>query len=179
MKNIFYSLGLLMIFICASSCKNKTNPYQIKDQLSFDCPLKIDSATELFYTLKSINPNVIFFGVINNSDGQYLLSVSKYTADEPTSMDTAFFEYTAQEIPANSMGEYKILSADKYIKNNITYYRKISCSYERVSNVMFYLMRENKSKYMYELKMSGPINQKDFMIDILEKTVKSVDFESN
>jgi hypothetical protein len=38
-------------------------------------------------------------------------------------------------------------------------------------------MKENKSNYLYEFKMNGSFDQKDYMIDVLEKTVRSVEFE--
>jgi len=106
-----------------------------------------------------------------------MLSVAKYTADEPTTIDTAFFDFTANEVPDNNMGEYQILSAGKYVKDNYTYFRKISCTNGTIVNVMFYLMKENKSNYLFEFKMTGSIDQKDFMIDVLENTVSSVEFE--
>ena len=177
MKNVLSALGLLLVLVYTSSCSNKIKTYQIKDQLSFDCPVKIDSAPELFTILKSINKNVVYFGVINNNDNRYMLSVAKYTADDPTTIDTAFFEYTANERPDNQMDEYQILGAGKYVKGNYTYYRKISCNNETIANVMFYVMKENKSNYLYEFKMNGSIDQKDFMIDVLEQTISSVEFE--
>jgi len=177
MKNILSALGLLLVFIYTSSCSNKIKTYQIKDQLSFDCPVKIDTAPELFTILKSINKNVVYFGVINNNDNRYMLSVAKYTADEPTTIDTAFFDFTANEVPDNQMGEYQILGAGKYVKGNYTYYRKISCNNGTIANVMFYVMKENKSNYLYEFKMNGSIDQKDFMIDVLEQIIRSVEFE--
>ncbi|MFM7014788.1 MAG: hypothetical protein ACKOX3_00530 [Bacteroidota bacterium] len=177
MKNIFASLSLLFIFIYSSSCNHKAKSYQINNQLSFDCPVKIDTAPELFNVLKSINKNVIYFGIINNNDNRYLISVAKYKADEPTTIDTAFFDYTANEVPENNIGDYQILSAGKYEKDNHTYYRKISCSNGTIVNVMFYLMKENKSNYLFEFKITGPLDEKDYMIDVLEKTVSSVEFE--
>ena len=177
MKNVLSTLGLLLVLVYTSSCNNKIKTYHIKVQLSFDCPVKIDTAPNLFSILKSINKNVVYFGVINNNDNRYMLSVAKYTADEPTSIDTAFFDFTANEVPDNKMGEYQILGAGKYVKDNYTYFRKISCTNETILNVMFYLMKENKSNYLFEFKMTGAIDQKDFMIDVLEKTVSSVEFE--
>ena len=177
MKNVLSALGLLLVLVYTSSCSNKIKTYQIKDQLSFDCPVKIDTAPELFTILKSINKNVIYFGVINNNDNRYMLSVAKYTADEPTTIDTAFFDYTANERPDNQMGEYQILGAGKYVKDNYTYYRKISCNNGTIANVMFYAMKENKSNYLYEFKMNGSFDQKDYMIDVLEQTIRSVEFE--
>jgi hypothetical protein len=177
MKNIFYSFGLLLIFIYTTSCNLKPNPYQIKNQLSFDCPLKIDSAADIFNVIKSLNPNTIYFGVCSKEDDRYMISISKYTADEPMSIDTAFFDYTANEIPDNKMGEYQILGAGKYVKDNYTYYRKISCTNGTILNVMFYVMKENKSNHLFEFKMTGYIDQKEYIIDVLEKTVSSVEFE--
>jgi hypothetical protein len=177
MKNILSGLGLLLVLVYTSSCSKQIKTYQIKDQLSFDCPVKIDTAPELFTILKSINKNIIYFGVINNNDNRYMLSLAKYTADEPTTIDTAFFDFTANEVPDNKMGEYQILGAGKYVKDNYTYHRKISCTNGTILNVMFYLMKENKSNYLFEFKMTGSIDQKEFMVDVLEKTVSSVEFE--
>jgi len=177
MKNILSALGLLLTLVYTSSCSHKIKTYQIKDQLSFDCPLKIDSASDLFNVVKSLNPNTIYFGVCSKDDDRYMISVSKYTADEPMSIDTAFFDYTANEIPDNKMGEYQILGAGKYVKDNYTYYRKISCTNGTILNVMFYVMKENKSNHLFEFKMTGHIDQKEYIIDVLEKTVSSVEFE--
>ncbi|MFN6091025.1 MAG: hypothetical protein ACK44N_01265 [Bacteroidota bacterium] len=177
MNNILSALGVLLVLVYTSSCSNQIKTYQIKDQLSFDCPVKIDTAPELFTILKSINKNIIYFGVINNNDNRYMLSVAKYTADEPITIDTAFFDFTANEVPDNKMGEFQILGAGKYVKENYTYFRKISCTNGTILNVMFYLMKENKSNYLFEFKMTGSIDQKEYIIDVLEKTVSSVEFE--
>jgi hypothetical protein len=177
MKNIFYTLAIMLVFVNITSCNNKVKEYQIENHLSFDCPLKIDSAADIFNVIKSINPNTIYFGVCTKDDDRYMISISKYTSDEPMSIDTAFFDYTANEIPDNNMGEYQILDAGKYVKDNYTYYRKISCSNGTIANVMFYMMKENKSNYLYEFKMNGYIGKKEYIIDVLEKTVRSVEFE--
>ena len=177
MKNILSALGLLLTLVYTSSCSHKIKTYQIKDQLSFDCPLKIDSASDLFNVVKSLNPNTIYFGVCTKDDDRYMISISKYTADNPMSIDTAFFDYTAYEKPYNAMEDYKILSSGKYVKDNRTFYRKISCNNGTVVNVMYYLMKNNKSNYLYEFKMTGHIDQKEYIIDVLEKTVSSVEFE--
>jgi hypothetical protein len=177
MKNILSALALLLFVIFTSSCSHQIKSYQIKDQLSFDCPLKIDSAPDLFNVVKSINHNTIYFGVCNKNDEHYMITISKYTADDPMSIDTAFFDYTAYEKPDNAMEDYKILSSGKYVKDNHTFYRKISCNNGTVVNVMYYLMKNNKSNYLYEFKMNGYIDQKEYIIDVLEKTVSSVEFE--
>ena len=177
MKNILCSISLLLLVGYITSCNKKTNPYQIKNDLSFDCSLKIDSAPELFNILKSINPDLIYFGVCTNKENKLMISVSKYINEEPISIETAFFDYTANKIPENSMGDYKILSSEKYVKDNHTFYRKVSCNNGTIVNVMYYLMKDNKSKNFYEFKMTGYIDEKNYLIDVLEKTVMSVELE--
>ena len=177
MKNILKSIGFIIAFIYLTACNHKQRTYHVNNDLSFDCPVKIDSAPDLFKILKSINSNVEYFGVINKNDNRFMLSVSKYSADLPTTMDTAFFEFTAKEVPENNIGDYQILGSGKYVKDNHTYYRKISCNNGTIVNVMFYLMKEKQSKHLFEFKMAGPLDQKDYMIDVLEQTVRSVEFE--
>ena len=177
MKNILTTIGIALTLIYFTACNNKQRAYHVNNDLSFNCPVKIDSAPDLFKILKSINSNVEYFGVINKNDNRYMLSVAKYIADEPTTIDTAFFDYTANERPDNQMTEYQILGAGKYVKDNYTYYRKISCNNGTIVNVMFYLMKHNKSNHLFEFKMTGPLDQKDYMIDVLEQTVRSVEFE--
>ena len=177
MKNILTTIGFTLALIYFTACNNKQRAYHVNNDLSFDCPVKIDSAPDLFKILKSLNRNVEYFGVINKNDNRFMLSVAKYSADLPTTMDTAFFEFTANEIPENNTGDYQILGSGKYVRDNHTYYRKISCSNGTIVNVMFYLMKQNKSNHLFEFKMTGPLDQKDYMIDVLEQTVKSVEFE--
>lgn len=177
MKNILTTIGFTLALIYFTACNNKQRAYHVNNDLSFDCPVKIDSAPDLFNALKSFNKNVAFFGLINKNDNRFMLSVAKYSADLPTTMDTAFFEFTANEIPENNTGDYQILGSGKYVRDNHTYYRKISCSNGTIVNVMFYLMKQNKSNHLFEFKMTGPLDQKDYMIDVLEQTVRSVEFE--
>ncbi len=97
------------------------------------------------------------------------LVVSCYTEQYPIDLDTAFYVYTV-DFPSQGVDEFQSLpqSHSRYEKDGKTFYRKLSSMNGQVVNVMYYAMKNNFNRSMYELKMSGPVKDSTAIMDFLE-----------
>lgn len=134
---------------------------------------------ELLTSLKEINENIIFLRSISKLKSKpVLFAVSRYENSEPVKLSSAFYEQTVNQHPTNleDISEnHKVISFREYIKGNKTLYTKVSKPFEGQCNIMYYLMKDNFSKVMYEIKLSGKLSEKEEMEFIAEKIALTVE----
>ena len=173
------TLGLSFFLILATGCgphvqqeKDKSDfGYIVNNSFAFDLPMKADTAETLLGMIQGINPNILFMRLLEFTPGEKKipLIVSCYTGRSPIDLDTAFFVYTV-DFPSQGFDGYQSLpqSHSRYEKDGQTFYRKVSCMNGQVVNVMYYAMKNNRDRSMYELKMSGPVKDSTAIMDFLE-----------
>jgi hypothetical protein len=129
--------------------------------------------------IQEINPNILFMRYLQllPDEQKIPLAVSCYTEEYPIDLDTAFFVYTA-DFPSQGVDGYQSQpqSHSRYEKDGKTFYRKVSCMNGQVVNVMYYAMKNNRDRSMYELKMSGPAKDSTAIKDFLEGVMAGAAF---
>ena len=151
---------------------------RVNEDLSLVIPLPNVELEELFLAITKVNPTVIFLRSFSSSKNKPILfAVSRYENSKPVKLSSAFYEQTANHKPTN-LGDiskdHKVISFREYIKGNKTLYSKVSKPFEEQCNVMYYFMKDNFSKVMYEIKLSGKLSEKEEMESIAEKIALSV-----
>ena len=170
-------LSLAICLVITSCCGNRDREvktdyeYTVNNSFAFNLPLKADTAETLLALIREINPNILFMRQVNLLPGEEKvpLVVSCYTEQYPMDLDTAFFVHTA-DFPSRGVDGFTSLpqSHSRYEKEGKTFYRKVSCMNDQVVNVMYYAMKNNRDRNMYELKMSGPVKDSTAIMDFLE-----------
>lgn len=168
-----YSLLIFGLF----SFQN-TPRIRVNEDLSLVIPLPNVELEELFSAITKVNPTVIFLrSVLTSKNNQILFAVSRYENSRAVKLSNAFYEQTANHNPTN-LGDiskdHKVISFKEYKKGNTTLYTKVSKPFEGHCVVMYYFMKDNFSKVMYEIKLSGKLSEKEEMESIAEKITLSV-----
>lgn len=157
----------------------QNNPrIRVNKELSLVIHLPNGEQEELFSAITKVNPTVIFLrSVLISKNKQILFAISKYENSKAVKLSSAFYELTANHNPTN-LGdlskEHKVISFREYKKGNKTLYTKVSKPFEEHCVVMYYFMKDNFSKVMYEIKLSGKLSEKEEMESIAEKIALSV-----
>jgi hypothetical protein len=178
MKNIYITAFCYSLLVFGHFSFQKTPRIKINEDLSLVIPLPNVELGELFSAITKVNPTVIFLRSLSNSKSKPILfAVSRYENSKPVKLSSAFYEQTANHHPTN-LGDisknHQVISFREYIKRNKTLYYKVSKPFEGQCNVMYYFMKDNFSKVMYEIKLSGKLSEKEEMESIAEKIALSV-----
>lgn len=178
MKNVFTTISCVLISaIVFSSFKEKQEIQltKINNDLTLVLPAHSDEQENLFSMLKKANPNVIFLrSVLTSKSKKILFAVSRYENSESDKLDNVFYEQTVNYKDNNFGNNYKLISYRKYKSGNKFFYEKVSSPMEGQCCVMYYFMKNNFSNVMYEIKLSGKMNEMDEMKTIAEKIALSV-----
>ncbi len=154
-KRFLFSILFSLIFsnISFAQLSNKsicTDRDKFCFQLSFE---QID-LPELFDKLYVINKNLIYLTGLNVASNKTLFSVSKYVNQKDISFDSAF-SMTVNYVPkvgSFNNSDYHLLDFGKYKVNGKELRYKISNPLENEISIMYYFMKGNSSKEMYEIK---------------------------
>lgn len=175
---LLFKIFLLAFGIYSFTYVQEKSRIKINDDMSLVIPVYSGELEDLFTRITEANANVIFLrSLITLKNKQILFSVSRYETTKSLSLSSAFYEQTANHKPTN-LGDiskdHKVISFREYIKGNKTLYSKVSKPFEERCNVMYYFMKDNFSKVMYEIKLSGKLSEKKEMESIAEKIALSV-----
>lgn len=181
---VLLSVGVLTsvaLMAAVYASKNNQKRTQVDAHLSLVLPDGATESKECTDLLKKANNDILFFRLLNiKKDKQIMVSVSKYVNSTPADINEAFYEFTVVYEPTNqeNMGfAYKLLSYDSYKKEGRLLYTKVSSPFPSNCAVMFYFMRNNFSKELYELKLVGDINDLKTIKQIAEIMALSVEVE--
>jgi hypothetical protein len=178
MKKIIITISCILINVVVFSSfniKQESTWTRINDDLELVLPNHSEKQENLFYTLKKANPNIIFLrAILTSKNNRILFAVSRYENSESDKLDIVFNEQTVN-YKDNIFGtEYKLISYLKYKSGNKILYEKVSSPIEGQCCVMYYFMKNNYSNVMYEIKLSGEMNEMDELKTIAEKIALSV-----
>lgn len=180
MKKIIITISCILINVVVFSSfnvKQESTWTRINDDLHLVLPNHSEKQENLFYTLKKANPNVIFLrSVLTSQYNKILFAVSRYENSESDKLDSVFNEQTVNYKDNIFGNEYKLISYRKYKSGNKILYEKVSSPIEGQCCVMYYFMKNNYSNVMYEIKLSGEMNEMDELKTIAEKIGLSVKF---
>lgn len=163
---------LLLIGFCACS-KPYTNPTKIESSpkninenaICIDnnsCSIELPSGyvnmteTDIFKEISEANTHILFLAFTDPTKRTSTFSVSKYSADEPMSIDSAF-SYTVNSIA--TMGgtqmtdSYKLIDYGTYQLEGKMMRFKISTIDKTSINIMYYFMKNDYSTELYEIKL--------------------------
>ncbi len=112
--------------------------------------------------------------VLTSKNNRILFSVSRYENSEADKLDNVFNEQTVNYKDNIFGNEYKLISYRKYKSGNKILYEKVSSPIEGQYCDMYYFMKNNFSNVMYEIKISGKMNEMNEMETIAEKIALSV-----
>lgn len=176
MTNFFLQLFLITSFF--SSCKTEDERLNIDDEFSISIPFKYETNSELLEMVKKTNSDVIdLFQVEYFGLPKTLLTISCYSSSKSISLDSAFYYKTVGTIPDNigtAIGDYKLISYDKYKYNEINLYRKVSSPIEGKCSVMYYFMKNGISNKLYEIKVVGELRCQSLLVGLAEKIALTV-----
>lgn len=163
---ILIVIGLIILNV---DCKNSSNPdgtvtcvnYQNADGFNFYFPKDFNNLIEedLGRTMRELNPSLTFIALVPFTFGNGLFSVSIYDLSIETTIDSAFIKsvnHKATIIDEGQVDNYELIdygvkeSNDKFLRYKISFTGNISY------NIMYYFMKDNYSRYLYELKMICP-----------------------
>ena len=178
MKKIYITAFCYSLLVFVLFSFQNTPRIRVNEDLSLVISLPNVELEELFSAITKVNPTVIFLRSLSTSKNKPILfAVSRYETTKSLSLSSAFYEQTANHKPTN-LGdiskEHKVISFREYKKGNKTLYTKVSKPFEEHCVVMYYFMKDNFSKVMYEIKLSGKLSDKEEMESIAEKIALSV-----
>jgi len=170
MKKTFLYLALIVISISTNAQKSISPDGVFNYQIN----VKHELAKDLLAAVKKSNPNIIQLEIVTIKGENIPFAISKYEGGEVTIIEVALKDYV-YNVKANSIT--KTIEAKSFTKEGRVFHRKITISSmgdKNVYNVMYYFMKNNKSKFLYEIKLSANnVDQKliDHTLYNIAKTV--------
>lgn len=179
------SIAVIIINACLflGSCGHKVKSgdyvtwttYEDDTGFRFDLPEYCENLTEddLGKAIMSSNPTMEFIALAKLPFGNTLLSVSVYDLGEITLIDSALartIRYVPEEVSNNSADRYKLVDngVKRIDEKDLRY--KISCVNDSVYNIMYYFMRGDSSRLLYEIKSACTAQDQIKIIqDLLEE----------
>jgi hypothetical protein len=178
MKKEFITICCLLslsLVLLSFKTKQKNERTKINIDLSLVLPAHAEKQENLFSMLKKTNPNFIFFrSVLTSKSRKVFFGVSRYENSEPEKLDDVFYQQTVNHKDNRLRNNYKLISYRKYKSGNKYLYEKVSSPNKGQCCVMYYFMKNNFSNVMYEIKLSGEMNQMDEMRAIAKNIALSV-----
>jgi hypothetical protein len=110
-----------------------------------------------------------------SSGNDFLFTIARMTTGDSIDMRKAFDENVRPILPPMT----ELVSADIYEKDGKMYYRKLTESFDpghKVRNTMFYVMENELSDVVYELKATCNAERADVVLAQMEKIAGSVEF---
>lgn len=173
MKNPFLFILFLIITISGKAQKSLSPDGVIHYQINVPHELRND----LLQVVKKGNPNIVQLDMLKIQDNNLPLGISIYEGDDVTSIEDVLKNYVynvkANEVTSNIEGK-------SFNKDGKVFHRKITISNmgdRQVYNVMYYFMKNNKSKTLYELKLNGSITKRQLIDNTSYDIAKTVFFK--
>jgi tetratricopeptide (TPR) repeat protein len=175
--------------------KNCNNFIKMKDYLSYSTyvdgygfsfylPKGCKNITddELGRLLKEANPNLCYIAEVSFSFGNELFGVSCYNKGKEINIDTAFLETVKHiaTLPNEPAENYKVVNYGirKYDEKVLRF--KISCVKDSVYSIMYYFMKDNYSRFLYEMKLTcRKHNDLKTTQNYLEKIALTANYDSH
>ncbi len=186
---------LLLIGICACS-KPHTKPNKIEstpksinenaicidnNSCTIELPKGYVNMTEsdIFKIIAEANTHILFLAFTDTIKRTSTFSVSKYSADEPMTIDSAF-NYTVNSV-ATTCGtqmadSYKLIDSGTYQLEGKMMRFKISTIDKMSINIMYYFMKDDYSNELYEIKLITPKDKLKEGKKYIEKVALSFSF---
>jgi hypothetical protein len=178
MKIAFGSISLsILLLLLLVSC-NKEPSYTPDGHIFLKLYEPNKSLPDILPLLQNENPNLIAVFVMGDSakHDRVVLGIARMKEEKAMNLEQAFNVFVKDVAPAQT----RIVEAGSYTKGGRTLYRKISETDfgEYISlNVMYYFMENERSNIMYELKITGASDKKEFIVEQAEKMATSVYFK--
>ena len=166
---------LFLVSGCNDSSQSRV---VLNHEFSFTLPFPYEANSELFEVVHEVNPDVIGFYLLDLKDMPNTpMTVTRFTASEPMTLDDAFFNETVGAEPDNldtlTQG-YKLISFNQYNKAGKSLYLKVSSPIEGKCSVMYYFMKDNNSTSLYEVKVVGDMGEKERLMELAEEIALNV-----
>jgi hypothetical protein len=171
-KIIIFFILLITTFSCKAQ-KTLTPDGVIHYQINVPHELRND----LLQVVKKGNPNIVQLEMLKIQGNNLPIAISIYEGDDVTSIENVLKNYVynvkANEVTRNIEGK-------SFKKDGKVFHRKITISNmgdRQVYNVMYYFMKNNKSKTLYELKLNGSITKRQLIENTSYDIAKTVYFK--
>ncbi len=153
---------------------------KIDSSVSIVLPYRYDKDQSLLKALQQMNETVVYATILYTAKNEKILfTTSRYINEEAILIDSAFNE-TVQHIPEGMEEIYMLVDYGKYNKDGRALRFKQSkiriANGKEVFNIMYYFMKDDRSKEMYEIKISGSKDDSIRDKNILEKIALSLKF---
>lgn len=172
------SLGLFL-FIFFAAC-NESPRYSPDGKISINLYEPNVSIPDMLEVLQKADPSKIcLFSMGDTSTGDdFIFSIARLTGGDSMSIREAFDGYVRPVLPPMTV----LVSADVYEKGGKVFYRKLTESDQtenKIRSTMFYVMENDRSNVMYELKATSRASQADLVLEKMEAMAGSVEFNND
>lgn len=173
---ISFGLCLCLIF---SACIESPR-YSPDGKLSINLHEPNVSIPDMLEVIKQIDSTKIcLFSMGDTSTGDdFIFGIARLTGGDSMSIREAFDGYVRPVLPPMTV----LVSADVYEKGGKVFYRKLTESDQtenKIRSTMFYLMENDRSNVMYELKATSRASQADIVLVKMEAMAGSVEFNND
>ena len=165
-----------ILFIIALS-SNAQKPITPDGVLHYQINVPHELRNDLLQVVKKGNPNIVQLEMLKIQDNNLPLGTSVYEGDEIKPIEDVLKNYV-YNINANDVT--RNIEGKSFKKDGKVFYRKITISNmsdRQVYNVMYYFMKNNKSKTLYELKLNGSITKRHLIDNTSYDIAKTVYFK--
>lgn len=177
----YFHLCFLLILSGFGFAQNMEKIALDEGRFEFELPDYCIPLPESFMeAMKPLNEFVVYGANCNDENTNALLSVSIYDGEAPASIEDAF-EETVNTVGGSNLNmnpsAYRLIDFKTYDKDGRTLRYKISLSDGEVYSIMFYFMKNDHGKDLFELK---GVTRHDSLADafkLLEKAALSAEFK--
>lgn len=184
-KMVIFLLTLILSGSCHTTNPKRALPenitYTNNDGFSFSLHGNCRDVTmhELGIALRDVNPAIIFVAIVELPDENSIFSVSTYDLGETMPLDSAFLKsvhFTAT-LAGEPVSDYRTVDYSIKNRNDKNLYYKISFNPETKYSVIYYVMKNDNSDILYELKAVSQSEDRLYVIQaLLEDVVISSGF---
>ena len=174
----FYWIAATLILMLSECNDSSQSRVVLNHEFSFTLPFIYEANSELLDVVHEVNSDVIGFYLLDLKDiPNTTMTVSCYIASVPMTLHDAFLKETVPAKPDNLgslSNDYKLISFDHYTKSGKSLYLKVSSPMSGICNVMYYFMKNNYDKSMYEIKVAGNEADQAILKNLAEKLAMTV-----
>jgi hypothetical protein len=154
----------VILIIISGSCQGRggnqvTSDSQIftnADGFSFALPDNWRDVTgnDLGEIVRSTNPSIMFVAIAERPDENALISISAYDMGETMTIDSAFMKSvnTKGTISGETVVNYRVIDHGIRSRDDKILRYKISFNPETKYSIIYYVMKNDASRFLYELK---------------------------
>jgi len=183
MKNLLCIMAAILMLVACSKNNNENAKLIQIDSKQFEFALPKDSKEldEAFKnTMIQVNSNILYMAICDTNDAKYLFMVSKYMLNTKTSIEEAFAQTVKPTTNPNTdslTDHLQLIDYKTYDVQGKTIRYKISKHFDTVYTIMYYFMKDDSSKELYEIKTTANQNNLAKAQHFLEKVALSVEFK--